>query len=50
MERVCLKAAAKLNFSLDILGKRPDGYHEMDMVMRKPFSLRRGSPAAFPSG
>ena len=34
MERVCLKAAAKLNFSLDILGKRPDGYHEMDMVMQ----------------
>lgn len=27
-------AYAKLNLSLDILGKRPDGYHEMRMVMQ----------------
>ena len=26
-------AYAKLNLTLDILGKRPDGYHEMKMVM-----------------
>ena len=27
-------ACAKLNLTLDILGKRPDGYHEMKMVMQ----------------
>ena len=27
-------AYAKLNLTLDILGKRPDGYHEMKMVMQ----------------
>ena len=27
------KAYAKLNYSLDVLGKRPDGYHELCMVM-----------------
>jgi len=29
-----LKAYAKLNLSLDIRGKRPDGYHELDMIMQ----------------
>ena len=28
------RAYAKLNLTLDILGVRPDGYHEMDMVMQ----------------
>lgn len=28
------KAYAKVNLGLDILGKRPDGYHEMRMVMQ----------------
>lgn len=28
------KACAKLNISLDITGKRPDGYHDMAMVMQ----------------
>jgi 4-diphosphocytidyl-2-C-methyl-D-erythritol kinase len=27
------KAPAKINLSLDVLGKRPDGYHEVEMVM-----------------
>ena len=27
-------AYAKLNLSLDVLGKRPDGYHDMRMVMQ----------------
>ena len=34
MKTLRITAAAKLNFSLDILGIRPDGYHEMDMVMQ----------------
>ncbi len=28
-----LNASAKLNLSLRILGKRPDGFHELDMIM-----------------
>lgn len=28
------EAYAKINLTLDILGVRPDGYHEMDMVMQ----------------
>lgn len=29
-----VQARAKLNLSLDVLGKRPDGYHDMKMVMQ----------------
>lgn len=29
-----VKAFAKINWTLDILGKRRDGYHEMDMLMQ----------------
>lgn len=29
-----VKACAKLNLTLDILGRRPDGYHELQMVMQ----------------
>ena len=28
-----LKAYAKINLSLDVRGKREDGYHELDMIM-----------------
>lgn len=31
---VKLKAPAKINLSLDVLGKRPDGYHELATVMQ----------------
>jgi len=31
---LCLKAHAKINWTLDILGTRPDGYHLMDMLMQ----------------
>lgn len=30
-----VKAHAKLNWSLDILGTRPNGYHELDMLMQR---------------
>ena len=33
MERHTQAAPAKVNLALDILGRRPDGYHEMRMVM-----------------
>jgi 4-diphosphocytidyl-2-C-methyl-D-erythritol kinase len=29
-----LKARAKINLALDVLAKRPDGYHEVDMIMQ----------------
>ncbi|WAH37325.1 4-(cytidine 5'-diphospho)-2-C-methyl-D-erythritol kinase [Alicyclobacillus dauci] len=28
------RAYAKINLTLDVLGRRPDGYHEVDMVMQ----------------
>ena len=33
---LCLKvrASAKVNLSLEVLGKRPDGYHEIVTVMQ----------------
>ena len=34
MERYAQAAPAKVNLALDILGRRPDGYHEMRMVMQ----------------
>jgi 4-diphosphocytidyl-2-C-methyl-D-erythritol kinase len=29
-----LKAPAKINFALDVLGKRPNGYHDVAMIMQ----------------
>jgi len=34
MRSVTESAYAKVNLTLDVLGLRPDGYHEMDMVMQ----------------
>jgi len=34
MTEVQIKARAKINISLDITGKRPDGYHEISTVMQ----------------
>lgn len=34
MESIKLKARAKINLGLDVLGKRADGYHEVRMVMQ----------------
>lgn len=34
MNRLTLPAYAKLNLTLDILRKRPDGYHDLQMVMQ----------------
>ena len=33
MEKIYETAHAKINLGLDVLGKRPDGYHEVRMVM-----------------
>ncbi len=34
MDRVVTKAYAKINLGLDVLRKRPDGYHDVKMVMQ----------------
>ena len=32
--KVTVKAPAKINLTLDIVGRRPDGYHDVAMVMQ----------------
>ena len=34
MKKIKLKAYGKINLSLDVLGKRDDGYHDLDMIMQ----------------
>jgi len=34
MKKVVIKAYAKINLILDVLGKREDGYHEVEMIMQ----------------
>lgn len=34
MRRLQVPAYAKINLTLDVLGKRPDGYHDLSMVMQ----------------
>lgn len=33
--RITLRAPAKINLSLKILGRREDGYHELETLMQK---------------
>ena len=32
--RISLKAAAKINLYLEITGNRPDGYHDLVMILQ----------------
>ena len=34
MRQISLKAMAKINLGLDVVGKRPDGYHDLRMIMQ----------------
>ena len=34
MNNITVKAYGKINIALDILGRRPDGYHEVSMIMQ----------------
>ena len=34
MTSIHLKAMAKINLGLDVIGKRPDGYHDLRMIMQ----------------
>ena len=33
--KVAIKARAKINLTLDVIGKRPDGYHDVEMIMQQ---------------
>lgn len=35
MKKLTIQAPAKINYVLDVLGKRPDNYHELRMVMQR---------------
>ena len=35
MAKIQIKARAKINLSLDVIGKRPDGYHDVEMIMQQ---------------
>ena len=35
METLTLFAPAKINYLLDVIGKRPDGYHDLRMIMQR---------------
>jgi len=35
MDEIVIKARAKINLSLDVLNKRPDGYHNVEMIMQQ---------------
>ena len=34
MNQITIKAYAKINLGLDVLGKRPNGYHDLKMIMQ----------------
>jgi 4-diphosphocytidyl-2-C-methyl-D-erythritol kinase len=34
MDKLYIKAMGKINLSLDVVGKRPDGYHDLKMIMQ----------------
>lgn len=34
MKEICLRAYGKINLGIDIVGRRPDGYHEVDMILQ----------------
>ena len=34
MDQIILKAPAKVNYRLDVLRKRDDGYHDLRMIMQ----------------
>lgn len=34
MQKLCMEARAKVNLTMDVLRRRPDGYHEVDLLMQ----------------
>lgn len=35
MKKIAVAAPAKINLTLDVIGKRPDGYHELETIMHQ---------------
>ncbi len=35
VQSLIIEAPAKINYRLDVIGKRPDGYHELRMIMQR---------------
>ena len=35
IKKIVMQAPAKINYRLDVIGKRPDGYHELRMIMQR---------------
>ena len=35
MKKIQLHAYAKINLTLDVTGKRPNGYHDVEMIMQQ---------------
>jgi len=50
MESIVLKAYAKVNLTLDVLRKRPDGYHDVEMIMQQISLFDEVTLRAIPSG
>ena len=42
-----IRAYAKINLALDVVRKREDGYHELEMIMA-PIALITAAPSALP--
>ena len=34
MQQISIRSRAKINITLDVIGKRPDGYHDLRMIMQ----------------
>ena len=34
MKKITIRSYAKINLSLDVLGRRPDGYHDLSMILQ----------------
>lgn len=49
MKQLCTQACAKINLYLDVVGKRPDGYHNIESVMQS-VSLRDEVEIAIDTG
>ena len=55
MDEISLKALAKINLGLDVLGKREDGYHDVRMVMQTihlydRVEIKKDTFSAYPCG
>ena len=50
MTQITISAPAKINLTLDVLGKRADGYHDIESVMHQVNLCDRVTVAVIPEG